>query len=104
VAVDGKTPRGVREDGEQLHVLQLFAHRGALALDQVAAAPLRGEADAAQAWVASVAEVFPGLRVLTGDAILATQDLCAAIVADQRDGLVRLIKPGESLRRRDAAR
>ena len=36
VAVDGKTLRGVWEGGEQLHVLHVFAHRSALALDQVA--------------------------------------------------------------------
>ena len=92
VAVDGKTLCGVREDGERLHVLQVFAHRGALALDRVAAAPLQGEVDAAQAWLAAVAEAFPGLRVLTGDALFAERDVCAAIVADQRDYLVRLKK------------
>ena len=92
MAVDGKTLCGVREDGERLHVLQVFAHRGALALDRVAAAPLQGEVDAAQAWLAAVAEAFPGLRVLTGDALFAERDVCAAIVADQRDYLVRLKK------------
>lgn len=86
------SPRGVREEGEPLHVLQVFAHRGALALDQAAAAPLRGEPAAARAWVEQVAAAFPGLRVLTGDAIFAEQDLCAAIVADQRDYLMRLKK------------
>jgi hypothetical protein len=91
-AVDGKTLRGVREDAAQLHVLQVFAHRGALALDQAAAAPLRGEADAAQAWVKEVAAAFPGLQVLTGDAGFADRDLCAAIVAGQRDYVVRLKK------------
>jgi hypothetical protein len=92
VAVDGKTLRGVREDGDQLHVLQVFAHQGAVALDQVAAAPLRGEPAAAAAWVEAVAAAFPGLRVLTGDAIFADQTLCAALVADRRDYLVRLKK------------
>jgi len=92
VAVDGKTLRGVREDGEQLHVLQVFAHQGAVALDQVAAAPLWGEPAAAQTWLEAVAEAFPGLRVLTGDAIFAEQSLCAALVAEHRDYLVRLKK------------
>lgn len=93
VAVDGKTVRGVREDGDQLHVLQVFAHQGALALDQVAAAPLHGEVEAAAVWLGSVAAAFPGLRVLTGDALFAQRDLCAAIVADGRDYVVRLKKP-----------
>ena len=92
VAVDGKTLRGVREAGEQLHVLQLFAHRGAVALDRVAAAPPRGEAEAARAWVEQVAGAFPGLRVPTGDAGFADRDLCAAIVAGERDDVVRLKK------------
>ena len=92
VAVDGKTLCGVREAGDQLHVLQVFAHQGALALDQVAATPLRGEPAAAQAWIDAVAAAFPGLQVLTGDAIFAEQSLCAALVADQRDYLVRLKK------------
>lgn len=102
VAVDGKTLRGVHEDGEPLHVLQVFAHQGALALDHLAAAPLRGEIAAAQAWLETVAEAFPGLRVLTGDAIFAERDLCAAIVADGRDYLVRLKKtrPGSTRTRR----
>ncbi len=91
-AVDGKTLRGVHEAGEPLHVLQVFASQGALALDQLAAAPLWGEPEAAQAWLETVAHVFPGLHVLTGDAIFAERDLCAAIVADQRDYLVRLKK------------
>ena len=91
-AVDGKALRGTREDGAPLHVLQLFAHRGALALDQAAAAPLRGEPAAARAWVEEVAAEFPGLRVLTGDALFADQDLCRAVVAAERDYLVRLKK------------
>lgn len=92
VAVDGKTLRGVHEAGGPLHVLQVFAHRGAVALDQLAAAPLRGEPAAAKGWIEAVAETFPGLRVLTGDAIFAEQSLCAALVEGHRDYVVRLKK------------
>jgi hypothetical protein len=92
VAVDGKTLRGVHEDGEPLHVLPVFAHRGALALDPAAAAPLWGEPAAAKAWSEAVAAAFPGLRVLTGDAIFADQSLGAALIAEHRDELVRLKK------------
>jgi hypothetical protein len=88
-AVDGKTLRAVREDGGQLHVLQVFAHQGAVALDQVAAAPLRDEPASAKAWVEAVAAAFPGPRVLTGDAIFAERTLCAALVEGHRDYLVR---------------
>jgi hypothetical protein len=91
-AVDGKALRGTREDGEPLHVLQVFAHRGGLALDQAAAAPLAGEVEAARRWVEGVAAAFPGLRVLTGDALFAEADLCRAVVASGRDYLIRLKK------------
>lgn len=92
VAVDGKALRGVREEGEQLHVLHVFAHAGALALDQVPVGSVAGEVPAAQDWVATVAETFPGLTILTGDALYAEQELCAAVVAGQRDYALRLKK------------
>ncbi len=92
VAVDGKTLRGVWEDGAQLHVLHVFAHRSALALDQVAVKTVPDETRAAQDWVAQVAETFPGLTILTGDALYAEQDLCAAVVDGQRDYVLRLKK------------
>src|SRR4051812_29239283 len=81
VAVDGKTLRGVWEDGAQLHVLHVFAHRSALALDQVAVATVPEETVAAQDWLEQVAARFPGLSILTGDARSAERDLCAAVVA-----------------------
>lgn len=90
VAVDGKTLRGVREGGAQLHVLHAFAQTAALALDQVAVGSVREEVPAAPAWPAAVA--FPGLAVLTGDALFADQDLCAAAIAGRRDERLRLKK------------
>lgn len=92
VAADGKTLRGVWEGGKQTHVLHLFAHRSALALDQVAVAQHTVEAAATQVWLEQVAQQFPGLAILTGDAGLAERDLCAAIVAGQRDYVLRLKK------------
>jgi hypothetical protein len=92
VAVDGKTLRGVWEGGEQLHVVQVFAHRSALALDQVAVATVPDETGAAQDWLAQVAATFPGVRVLTGDALYAERDLCAAVVDGHRDYVLRLKK------------
>ena len=35
VSMDGKTVRGVRENGEQLKLLHLFSQQGSVALDQV---------------------------------------------------------------------
>jgi DDE_Tnp_1-associated len=92
VAVDGKTLRGVWEGGEQLHLLHVFAHASVLALDQVAVASVPGEVPAAQDWLAQVAATFPGITLLTGDALYAEQDLCAAVVAGGRDYLIRLKK------------
>jgi hypothetical protein len=92
VAVDGKTLRGVWEGGEQLHVLHAFAHTSALALDQLAVGSALEETPAARDWVATVAETFPGLTILTGDAVYTEQDLCAAVVTGQRDYVLRLKK------------
>lgn len=91
-AVDGKTLRGVWEGEAQLHVLHLFAHTSALGLDQVAVGCALDETVAAQDWLATVAETFPGLTILTGDALYVEQDLCAAVVDGQRDYVLRLKK------------
>ncbi len=92
VAVDGKTLRGVWEGGEQLHLLHVFAQRSVLGLDQVAVGCALDETIAAQDWLATVAETFPGVSILTGDALYAEQDLCAAVVDGQRDYVLRLKK------------
>ena len=92
VAVDGKTVRGVWEDGAQLHMLHVFAHASMLGLDQVTAGCALDETAAAQDWLATVAETFPGLTILTGDALYAEKDLCAAVVDGQRDYVLRLKK------------
>jgi hypothetical protein len=92
VAVDGKTLRGVWEGGTQLHVLHVFAQTGALGLDQVAVGSALDETVGAQDWLATVAATFPGLTILTGDALYAEQDLCTAVVDGQRDYLLRLKK------------
>lgn len=90
VAVDGKTLRGVHEDERPAHVLHLFAQEAALVLDQALCAPAKGEVTAAETWITIIAQQFPGLRVLTADALYADQDLCAAIVAQDFAFLVRL--------------
>ncbi len=96
VALDGKTLRGTHEDGQPLHVLRAFAQHAGLGLDQVRCAPLRGEIAAATDWLDEVADVFPGLAILTGDALFAERSLCAAVVAGQRDYVLRLKKTGPS--------
>lgn len=99
VALDGKTLRGAWENGQQLHLLEAFAHQGALALDQVVVQGALGEVAAAQAWVEQVAQELPGLEILTGDALFAQRDLCQAIVDGHRDYLLKLKKTsGPSMR------
>jgi hypothetical protein len=92
VALDGKTLRGTHKHGTPLHVLRAFAQHAGLALDQARAAPLQGEVTAATAWLADVAAAFPGVAILTGDALFAEQSLCAAVVTGQRDYVLRLKK------------
>ena len=92
VALDGKTLRGTHEDGTPLHVLRAFAQHAGLGLDQAHATPLRGEVAAAVRWLDEVAHAFPGLAILTGDALFAEQSLGAAVVAGQRNYVFRLKK------------
>ncbi len=96
VAADGKTLRGTRENGQQLHVLHLFAHNSALALDQVAVGHTAGEIGGTRDWIEQVAEQFPGLQILTGDARLADRDLCQAIVDSYKDYVFRLKKTNQA--------
>lgn len=92
VAMDGKALRGVHDAAEPALLLHLFAQQGALVLDQLAVGPLRDEVRAAEAWIATLAREFPGLAVLTSDALYAERDLCAAIVAQEYAYLLRLKK------------
>jgi DDE_Tnp_1-associated len=92
VAIDGKSLRGVHEDAAPAHLLHLFAQEATLVLDQVLLGSVRDEVDAAEEWIATVAMQFPGLAVLTGDALFADQDLCATIVAQDYAYLLRLKK------------
>ena len=92
VAIDGKTLRGVHAGSGPTHLLHLFAHTSALVLDQTLVGSVRDEVRAAETWITSVAKTFPGLAVLTADALYADRDLCAAIVAQDYAYLIRLKK------------
>jgi hypothetical protein len=92
LAADGKTMRAAWEGGQQQHVLHLFATHSQVALDQVPVGDRRAEVSATQTWIEEVAEQFPGLTVLTGDALLADRTLCQAIVDSERDYLFRVKK------------
>ena len=92
VAMDGKTVRGVRENGDQLRVLHLFSREGSVALDQVTIAHHTDEPKAAQEWIQKVSARFEGLDVLSGDALYADTDLAEAILAQGKDYVVKLKK------------
>lgn len=92
VAIDGKCLRGVHEHDAPAHVLHVFALEAAVVLDQVLVPSVRHEVTAAELWIATLAALFPGLSVLTADALYADQDLCATIVAQDYAYLLRLKK------------
>lgn len=92
VAVDGKTLRGVHAGSGPTHLLHLFAHESALVLDQLLVETVRDEVTAAAQWIETLAQTFPGLSVLTADALYADRDLCATIVAQDYAYLIRLKK------------
>ncbi|CZB23369.1 hypothetical protein FLM9_1604 [Candidatus Synechococcus spongiarum] len=91
-ALDGKTLRGVREDGTQLKALCVFSREGLAALDQVAMGNHFEEPQAAQEWIEAVASHCPGLEMLTGDALYADTNLAQAIVDQGKDYTFKLKK------------
>jgi len=100
VALDGKTLCGVQEDGQPLRLLHAFASESALLLEAVPLPSHLEEPEAARAWVEALGERFPGIQVLTGDAAFAERSLCAAVLAAQRDYLVRVKKTNPCSSRR----
>ena len=90
--MDGKTLRGVHEGQGLTHLLHIFALESAIVLDAVPVGSVRGEVAAAERWIAEMASNFPGLRVLTADALYADRGLCAAIVAQDYAYLIKLKK------------
>ncbi len=92
VAMDGKTLRGVHEGTDPLHLLHLFAVQSGVVLDQVPVGTAKAEMIGAKTWIREMASVFPGLRVLTGDALYADRDLCATIVGQDYAYLLKLKK------------
>jgi hypothetical protein len=95
VAADGKSCRGVREGGRQLGLVHLFAQEAQVSLDQELTPYHVGEAKAAQRWIEEQAAHFPGLAVLTGDALLADRSLCTAILEHGGDYMVKLKKTSQ---------
>ena len=99
VSMDGKTVRGVRENGEQLKLLHLFSQQGSVALDQVEIAHHHEEPRAAERWIRLVSSRLEGLKVLSGDALYANTNLAEAIVAEGKDYVIKLKKTNPSFYR-----
>ena len=66
-----------------------------MSLDQELTPYHVGEAKAAQRWIEEQAAHFPGLAVLTGDALLADRSLCTAILEHGGDYMVKLKKTSQ---------
>ena len=86
-AVDGKTSKQARDaDGDPLHVLNVFAHHARVCLaDWPVGDGKATEPDVLKAHLDERFAAYPGLRVLTGDALFCQRPLAGAIVAAGRD-------------------
>jgi DDE family transposase len=89
-AVDGKTSKQARDaDGRPIHVLNVFAHGLKLALaDWPVGGDKKTEPDVLRAHLDELFAAYPGLRVLTGDALFCQRPLARAIIGAGRDYLL----------------
>ncbi len=89
-SVDGKTSKQAQDDdGDPLHMLNVFAHGAKLCLaDWPVGGEKATEPEVLRAHLDELFAAYPGLRVLTGDALFCQRPLAAAIVAAGRDYLL----------------
>ena len=84
IALDGKTLRGIH--GESLpgvHVIAAYAQQTRVVLAQAATTGKGHELAGVHAVIAALPQTLLAGHVLTGDALLATHDLCAQIRAQK---------------------
>jgi hypothetical protein len=86
--VDGKASRGVVGSSEMM--VNVFAQEIRLTLAQWPLQEKAGEPTVLRQQLAGLFARYPGLRILTGDALYAGRDMCQAIVDLGRDYLVRI--------------
>lgn len=91
-AVDGKTSRnGLGESGDPIMMLNVFAQELKACLGQW---PLTGdkltEPEVLKAHLGQLFETYPGLRLLTGDALYSQRNLAEIIVASGHDYLFQI--------------
>lgn len=90
-AVDGKWAKQSTDlAGNPLALVNVLAHDLKLCLAQWPFSEKRYEPHVLQSHLAQLFEHYPGLEVLTMDALYAERSLCAAIVSYGRDYLVRI--------------
>ena len=90
-SVDGKWAKQSEDQGgNPLVMVNVLAHDLRLCLAQWPASEKRYEPGVLREQLAQLFEGYPGLRLLSMDALYAERDLCQAIVSYGRDYLVRI--------------
>ena len=90
-SVDGKwAKQSVDQNGNPLVMVNVLAHDLRLCLAQWPASEKRYEPGVLRERLGPLFESYPGLRLLTMDALYAERDLCQAIVSHGRDYMVRI--------------
>ena len=90
-SVDGKWAKQSEDaNGNPLVMVNVLAHDLRLCLAQWPASEKRYEPGVLREQLGQLFERYPGLRLLTMDALYAERDLCQAIVSHGRDYLVRI--------------
>ena len=90
-SVDGKWARQSEDaKGNPLVMVNVLAHDLKLCLAQWPASEKRYEPGVLREQLGPLFESYPGLKLLTMDALYAERDLCQAIVSCGRDYLVRI--------------
>ena len=90
-SVDGKWAKQSGDaNGNPLLMVNVLAHDLKLCLAQWPASEKRHEPGVLREQLGQLFEGYPGLRLLTMDALYAERDLCQAIVSHGRDYLVRI--------------
>ena len=90
-SVDGKwAKQSVDEQGNPLVMVNVLAHDLKLCLAQWPASEKRYEPGVLREQLGQLLADYPGLSLLTMDALYAERDLCQAIVSYGRDYLVRI--------------
>ena len=90
-SVEGKWAKQSEDaQGNPLVMVNVLAHDLKLCLAQWPASEKRYEPRVLQEQLGDLFERYPGLRLLTMDALYAERDLCQAIVSHRRDYLVRI--------------